>query len=62
METINETIASAIVAEIESSNGTYTIEVEIDANTVAEVTGSYEIDGYTDIRRMTISTVQGRLW
>lgn len=48
MATINETIANAIVAEIESNNGTYSIEVEIDANTVAEVTGSYEIDGYTE--------------
>lgn len=48
MTTINETIAIAIVAEIESNNGTYSIEVEIDANTVAEVTGSYEIDGYTE--------------
>lgn len=48
MTTINETIATAIVAEIESNNGTYSIEVEIDANTVAEVTGSYEIDGYTE--------------
>lgn len=44
----NETIATAIVAEIESNNGTFSIEVEIDANTVAEVTGSYEIDGYTE--------------
>lgn len=48
MATINETIATAIVAEIESNNGTFSIEVEIDANTVAEVTGSYEIDGYTE--------------
>lgn len=48
MATINETIANAIVAEIESNNGTFSIEVEIDANTVAEVTGSYEIDGYTE--------------
>lgn len=45
---VNEIIATAIVAEIESNNGTYSIEVEIDANTVAEVTGSYEIDGYTE--------------
>lgn len=48
MATINETIANAIVAEIESDNGTFSIEVEIDANTVAEVSGSYEIDGYTE--------------
>lgn len=48
MNSINETIAHAIVAEIESGNGMYSIEVEIDANTVVEVSGSYEIDGYTE--------------
>lgn len=48
MATINETIVNAIVAEIESNNGTFSIEVEIDANTVVQVSGSYEIDGYTE--------------
>ena len=48
MSTINETIANAIVGNIESNNGTFSIEVEINANTVVEVSGSYEIDGYTE--------------
>lgn len=48
MTTINETIAAAIVESIESNGGKFSLEVEIDANTVVEVSGRYELDGYRE--------------
>lgn len=48
MATVNETIARAIAASIEGNEGTFSVEVEMDANTVVEVSGSYEIDGYEE--------------
>lgn len=47
MKAINETIANAIVENIEGGNGTFSVEVEID-NTLVEVSGSFEIDGYCE--------------
>ena len=48
MQTINKTIANAIVEEIDGASGRFSVEVEIDENTVAEVSGWYEIDGYCE--------------
>lgn len=45
MKTISETIAKAIVESIESNNGCFSIEVEVNNSTVY-VDGSFEIDGY----------------
>lgn len=47
MKAINETIANAIVENIEGCNGTFSVEVEFD-NTLVEVSGSFEIDGYQE--------------
>ncbi len=47
MKAINETIANAIVENIEGGNGIFSVEVEID-NTQVEVSGSFEIDGYQE--------------
>lgn len=47
MQSINETIANAIVENIEGGNGTFSVEVEID-NTLVEVSGSFEIDVYCE--------------
>ena len=48
MQTINEMIASAIVDAMTGSEGKFSVEVEIDANTVVEVSGWYEVDGYCE--------------
>ena len=48
MQTINELIASEIAASVEDYEGKFSVEVEIDENTVAEVSGWYEIDGYCE--------------
>lgn len=48
MTTINETIAAAIVESIKSNEGRFSLEVEIDGNTVVEVSGRYEMDGYCE--------------
>lgn len=47
MEAINETIANAIYNAIDSNNGTFSIEVEVN-NTLVVVDGSFEIDGYCE--------------
>lgn len=47
MQAINETIASAIVESIEGSNGTSSVEVEVN-DTLVYVDGSFEIDGYRE--------------
>ena len=48
MTTINETIAAAIAESIESNEGRFSLEVEIDGNTIVEVSGRYEMDGYRE--------------
>lgn len=48
MTTINETIAAAIAESIESNGGSFALEVEIDGNTVVEVSDRYEMDGYRE--------------
>lgn len=48
MTTINETIAAAIAESIESNGGSFALEVEIDGNTVVEVSGRCELDGYRE--------------
>lgn len=48
MHTINETIAQAITESIYGYEGKFSVEVEIDANTVVEVSGWYEIAGYCE--------------
>ena len=47
MKAINETIANAIVENIEGNNGTFSVEVEVN-NTLVVVGGSFEIDGYPE--------------
>lgn len=47
MKAINETIANAIYNAIDSSNGTFSVEVEVN-NTLVVVDGSFEIDGYPE--------------
>ena len=47
MKAINETIANAIVENIEGNNGTFSIEVEVN-NTLVVVDGRFEIDGYCE--------------
>lgn len=47
MQAINETIANAIVESIEESNGTFSVEVEVN-DTLVIVDGSFEIDGYRE--------------
>lgn len=47
MKAINETIANAIVENIEGNNGTFSVEVEVN-NTLVVVDGSFEIDGYCE--------------
>lgn len=48
MTPINETIAAAIAESIKSNEGRFSLEVEIDGNTVVEVSGRYEMDGYCE--------------
>lgn len=48
MQTINEKIAAAIAEDITDNEGRFAVEVEIDANTVVEVSGWYEIAGYCE--------------
>ena len=47
MKAINETIANAIVENIEGANGTFSVEIEAN-NTLVVVDGSFEIDGYSE--------------
>lgn len=47
MRAINETIANAIYNAIDSNNGTFSVEVEVN-NTLVVVDGSFEIDGYCE--------------
>lgn len=47
MKAINETIANAIYNAIDSNNGTFSIEVEVNT-TLVVVDGSFEIDGYQE--------------
>lgn len=47
MKAINETIANAIVENIEGNEGTFSVEVEVN-NTLVVVDGSFEIDGYPE--------------
>ena len=47
MKAINETIANAIVESIEGTNGTFSVEVEVN-DTLVVVDGSFEIDGYCE--------------
>lgn len=48
MKTINETIAQAITESIYGNEGRFDVEVEVDENTVVEVSGWYEADGYCE--------------
>ena len=48
MATISETIAAAIADSINDNHGSFSLEVEMDGNTVVEVSGRYEIDGYRE--------------
>lgn len=48
MKSINETIASAIVESIDSNEGKFSIEVEVDSNTIVEASGRYEVDRYCE--------------
>ena len=52
MTTISKTIAAAIADSIDgnhgSNHGSFSLEVEMDGNTVVEVSGRYEIDGYRE--------------
>lgn len=48
MQTINEKIAAAIAGDITDNEGRFAVEVEIDANTVVEVSGWYEMAGYCE--------------
>ena len=47
MKAINETIANAIVENIEGNEGTFSVEIEAN-NTLVVVDGSFEIDGYSE--------------
>ncbi len=47
MKAINETIANAIVENIEGNNGAFSVEVEVN-NALVVVDGSFEIDGYCE--------------
>ncbi len=47
MKAINETIANAIVENIEGNEGTFSVEIEVN-NTLVVVDGSFEIDGYPE--------------
>lgn len=47
MKAINETIANAIVENIEGNNGTFSVEVEVN-NILVVVDGSFEVDGYCE--------------
>ena len=47
MKAINETIANAIYNAIDSNEGTFSVEVEVN-NTLVIVDGSFEIDGYCE--------------
>ncbi|CDB12118.1 unknown [Bacteroides sp. CAG:633] len=47
MKAINETIANAIVENIEGNEGTFSVEVEVN-NTLVVVDGRFEIDGYCE--------------
>lgn len=42
MTAINDTIAAAIAESIESNEGRFSLEVEVDDNTVVEVSGRYD--------------------
>ena len=47
MKAINETIANAIVENIEGNNGTFSVEVGVN-DTLVVFDGSFEIDGYSE--------------
>lgn len=47
MKAINETIANAVYNAIDSNNGTFSVEVEVN-NTLVVVDGRFEIDGYCE--------------
>lgn len=47
MKAINETIANAVYNAIDSNNGTFSVEVEVN-NALVVVDGSFEIDGYSE--------------
>lgn len=45
---INEAIADAIIRSISDYEGNFSLDVDIDANTFAQVSGHYEIQGYCE--------------
>lgn len=47
MKAINETIANAVYNAIDSNNGTFSVEVEVN-DTLLVVDGSFEIEGYCE--------------
>ena len=53
MKAINETIANAIVENIEGNEGTFSVEIEAN-NTLVVVDGSFEIDGYSEDDYFTV--------
>ena len=48
MQTLNEKIAAAIIEGMDGCDGLFAVSVETDENTVVEVSGWYEIDGYRE--------------
>lgn len=48
MKAINETIASAIVENIEGCDGTFSVEIETANGVMIYADGSFEIDGYCE--------------
>lgn len=48
MNAINKTIANAIIDSIDSNEGNFSIEIEVDSNIFVEVDGCYETEGYIE--------------
>lgn len=53
MTQADQTIADAIAARIEGTDGRFSIEVEIGDGTVAEVSGRYETEGHCEDDRLS---------
>lgn len=48
MTAIDEMIANKIIESIDSNEGDFSLEIEVDDNIFVEVSGCYEIEGYEE--------------
>lgn len=48
MNAIDEMIANKIIENIDGNDDNFSVSIEVDENTLIEVSGRYELDGYEE--------------